>query len=108
MNKILKFFTKTTIILIFIIITLFGLDFVSYDDKYMNRSTFFFHKQNLNSRYSDKLFNLFSNSYYNFLYNFVWKENTSFNRADLPKEILITSSGKFTKSTQNVNIKKFE
>lgn len=69
----MKYFKKIFIIFISLITIFFIYDLIDYDSNYLNRSKIFFDKNNLNSRYSKKIYTVYKNLKNKIEYSFFWE-----------------------------------
>ena len=92
----MKYLKKIVFILISIITFLFIYDLADYDSNYLNRSNFFFDKNNLNSKYSKNIYSTYEGLTNKIKYNFIWKKE---------KERFVKSITKEEKITLNYELK---
>ena len=69
----MKYVKKILLVFITIIAIFFIYDLADYDPNYLNRSNFFFDKNNLNSKYSKKIYSTYKNLKNKVKYNFFWE-----------------------------------
>ena len=92
----MKYLKKIIFILISIITFLFIYDLADYDSNYLNRSNFFFDKNNLNSKYSKNIYSIYEGLTSKIKYNFIWEKE---------KERFVKSITKEEKITLNYQLK---
>ena len=69
----MKYVKKILLVFITIIAIFFIYDLADYDPNYLNRSNFYFDKNNLNSKYSKKIYSTYKNLNNKVKYNFFWE-----------------------------------